>query len=233
MARKKQTQSDEPAGAPEWMVTFSDCMTLLLTFFVLLLSFSSFGDDEGQLFRKHRVGFVNAMDSVSNVLLKKPDALVPTEQISSTKNMDKGSEKPTLKDEYENRQKKITGYDDFYKRCVFLYPSKQMFLGKGLVISPEGKLLLNDMADYFKRLQGPIVISESRHRSNTVRNNFSLSRAWAVVEYLTKRGLNKKRFSISVISTLGQSKYENDLPNYVNSKTESALEIVLLKQEYL
>ncbi len=33
---------DEPKpGAPEWMVTFADLMSLLLTFFVLLLSFSS------------------------------------------------------------------------------------------------------------------------------------------------------------------------------------------------
>ena len=40
----KRVEPEEPAGAPEWMVTFSDCMTLLLTFFVLLLSFSSFDD---------------------------------------------------------------------------------------------------------------------------------------------------------------------------------------------
>ena len=30
----------DPAGAPSWMVTFADLMTLLLTFFILLLSFS-------------------------------------------------------------------------------------------------------------------------------------------------------------------------------------------------
>ena len=41
---KKPPPQDEEQGAPEWMVTFSDCMTLLLTFFVLLLSFSSFDD---------------------------------------------------------------------------------------------------------------------------------------------------------------------------------------------
>ena len=36
--RKVKSQS---AGAPLWIVTFSDLMTLLLTFFVLLLSFSA------------------------------------------------------------------------------------------------------------------------------------------------------------------------------------------------
>jgi len=35
MAKK---QKSEPAGAPAWMVTFSDMVTLLLTFFVLMLS---------------------------------------------------------------------------------------------------------------------------------------------------------------------------------------------------
>ncbi len=38
MAKKKE---DCPLGAPLWMVTFSDLVTLLLTFFVLLLSMAS------------------------------------------------------------------------------------------------------------------------------------------------------------------------------------------------
>ena len=31
-----------PEGAPEWMVTFSDMVTLLLTFFVLMLAMATF-----------------------------------------------------------------------------------------------------------------------------------------------------------------------------------------------
>lgn len=34
-------EDDAPGGAPEWMATFSDLCTLLLTFFVLLLSFAN------------------------------------------------------------------------------------------------------------------------------------------------------------------------------------------------
>ncbi len=36
----KEEPCECKAGAPEWMVTFADLMSLLLTFFVLLLSFS-------------------------------------------------------------------------------------------------------------------------------------------------------------------------------------------------
>lgn len=38
---KKQKVRGFPAGAPAWMVTYSDLVTLLLTFFVLLLSMAS------------------------------------------------------------------------------------------------------------------------------------------------------------------------------------------------
>lgn len=37
----KQEPEEQKKGAPEWVVTFGDMMSLLLTFFVLLLSFSS------------------------------------------------------------------------------------------------------------------------------------------------------------------------------------------------
>lgn len=38
---KKRRKEECPAGAPAWMVTYSDLVTLLLTFFVLLLSMAS------------------------------------------------------------------------------------------------------------------------------------------------------------------------------------------------
>ena len=40
MAKKKCPEC--PKGAPKWMTTFSDMTTLLLTFFVLLLSMANF-----------------------------------------------------------------------------------------------------------------------------------------------------------------------------------------------
>jgi len=45
MAKKKQQPEDDgPVGAPEWIVTFTDMISLLVTFFVLLMTFSSLED---------------------------------------------------------------------------------------------------------------------------------------------------------------------------------------------
>lgn len=46
MPRRKKKDDDEQAGAPAWMVTYGDMMTLLLTFFVLLLSFSTISEEK-------------------------------------------------------------------------------------------------------------------------------------------------------------------------------------------
>ncbi len=46
MAKKQRRKKEEESsgGAPEWMVTYSDMVTLLLTFFVMLLAMASFED---------------------------------------------------------------------------------------------------------------------------------------------------------------------------------------------
>jgi chemotaxis protein MotB len=41
MRKKKKVEENQEPSSPAWMTTFSDMMTLLLTFFVLLLSFSN------------------------------------------------------------------------------------------------------------------------------------------------------------------------------------------------
>lgn len=45
MSERKKKARQGPPGTPEWMVTFSDIMSLLVTFFVLLMTFSSFDSD--------------------------------------------------------------------------------------------------------------------------------------------------------------------------------------------
>jgi len=42
MGRRQKKEEDVPVGAPLWMVTYSDMVTLLLTFFVMLIAMANF-----------------------------------------------------------------------------------------------------------------------------------------------------------------------------------------------
>lgn len=56
MGKRRKRGNESGGGAPEWMTTFSDLMTLLLTFFILLYSMSSVSN----------VKFTQAADSLQN-----------------------------------------------------------------------------------------------------------------------------------------------------------------------
>ncbi|MHC4723131.1 MAG: flagellar motor protein MotB [Planctomycetota bacterium] len=89
---KGQKEPDEAPGAPEWMVTFSDCMTLLLTFFVLLLSFSTFED---KTFSDLRVIYSTYLPSIGLRTRATEEAVSQVQLIRIESEPDQGSEKPT------------------------------------------------------------------------------------------------------------------------------------------
>lgn len=58
MAKRKK-QVEEPPGVPAWMATFSDLVTLLLTFFVMLMAMANFSETSA---------LEEAMESIRNAL---------------------------------------------------------------------------------------------------------------------------------------------------------------------
>jgi len=224
----KKVQADEDsAGAPEWMVTFSDCMTLLLTFFVLLLTFSSFDD---KVFRKMETSLAEALPSVGMSLTKDREAFTEVKQIKYNKEIDKGSEKPTLEGNIEANPKEETEFLEFQNKKVFVTPSSRIFWGKGILISAEGRRTLSDIAELLKAIPNRIVISENEHDS-TGNQDVGLKRTWAITEYLTnKHGLDKKRFGISTRSTIPEKNGLGNIGYATNRKDSRRLEIVILER---
>jgi len=148
MAReKKQTVPDEKPGAPEWMVTFSDCMTLLLTFFVLLLSFSSF---DNRIFRNLKIGYSTALTTISPVLRSDRDALLYLPPVRHIADLRKGSEKPTSVQRLQDGLMKETGLVDLQGGIAFLISSKKLFWGKGTALSPGGRHIMDTMASFLR-----------------------------------------------------------------------------------
>ncbi len=224
---KKQLEDDEPAGAPSWMVTFCDSMTLMLTFFVLLFSFSSFNID---VFQKAAMSFANALYADIPPIKEDKSAFLPTEQIVPIKYIGEGSEKATIEEGWESGLKEEAEAADFHSRKIFLIPSKQIFWGKGTAISFEGRNALARMASFLKEVPNRIVISENGPVEEDS-EQFGLPRAWAVMEYLTtKQGLDKSWFSISAASTLIRERFESGEGGPPEAKGERMLEIILLER---
>ena len=102
---KRKPKKDERGGTSAWMVTFSDLSTLLLTFFVLLLSMSSMDDrtlksmftnftsacgilyfkEYGEIYRPKEVLIESLYESLQEVLTVKRSEDPVVEEASKTK----------------------------------------------------------------------------------------------------------------------------------------------------
>ena len=216
---RKQFVPEEAPGAPEWMVTFSDCMTLLLTFFVLLLSFSSFDD---QVFNKLEVIFSSEMATVSKKKTSDKAALVKTTLLLYDKEIKRGSEKATLITGKKYSSKKESDFEDFRRKKVFSVPSKDVFWGRGAIMTAKGQKILSIVAQYLKEMPNKIVISENgQGMDDEMSKRYGLHRAWIVMNYLAdKHNVDKAKFSISATSTIANTQ----------ANGERNLEIVLLER---
>ncbi len=221
---QKQPEDDGPAGAPEWMVTFSDCMTLLLTFFVLLLSFSAF---EEQLFEKLRVIYSRALTSISPITLEDRDALLELMPLVKREELDQGSEKPTAAQNPVENLRSETRPRQFHNRKVFMISSEKIFLGMGTHFSRRGREILSTMGDFMREVPHRVVISEHSIGSDESRPDLGLNRSWALLEYFSnEKRLDKDLFSIAQSTTVPQVEYEGS-----NVKDDDRqIEIVLLER---
>lgn len=227
---KKQTGSDDAPGAPGWMVTFSDCMTLLLTFFVLLLSFSSF--DDNRLFLDMRVIYSRALNSIDVTPKRRPrDAVSYIPPVRHVAKIEKGSETPTSAQESKDASMAETGTADLQDGTVFLIASNNVFWGKGKALSREGRHILDLMASVLKRIPGRVVVSETGSTDVQNSRNFGLPRSWVVMEYLTNsQGLDQSRFSISLTGIVARNSSEGNVVGPERKAAERMIEITILER---
>jgi len=222
----KKPEEDDAAGAPEWMVTFSDCMTLLLTFFVLLLSFSSF---DNKIFRKLKVIYSKGLTTIVPITRSNRDSLSYIPPILHVSDIDEGSEKPTLEIGTEDGLSNAAEPYDFNRGIVLTLPSNKLFWGKGIAISNQGQNIIDTMAQFLAGVSHRIVISEHGPSNDTAGESLGLQRAWAVMNYLTtKKNIDKERFSISAISTIYQNSGQNASRDSSPADNGRIVEIVLL-----
>ncbi len=219
--RRQGEAEDEGGGAPKWMVTYSDCMTLLLTFFVLLLTFSSFDD---KIYRQFHDTLFEDLPRLYLQARRSKDSFISTAQPLILVEIEEGSEKPTLEGKSKENVLMEKEPKEFTERKVFYSDSEGIFWAEGASISADGRKTLALMGAFLRRVEGRVVVSENGFDDGERAEELGLARALAVVEYLIERvGLDESRFSISTASTMDSS-------TRPRQKGKRALEIVILER---
>ena len=227
MAHGKNKPPEEEAGesAPLWMISFADMMSLLMAFFVMLSTFSSFGPSEAEKLQK--VAGATLAANTGGWHRQRSKTAVGNQTLAAGQ-LGKGSEKPTLQEKQGKDLMTETPAGDFRTRKVFLIESKTVFWGAGTTLSPSGRDFLDTLASFVAKMPDRIVISESgpgedgegipNARQSVGDSDQGFIRAAGVLEYLTGKGVSKDRCSIAAQGMSPDRRFE----------TQRMLEIVLL-----
>ena len=194
MARKRKPPQEEESGegAPLWIISFADMMSLLMAFFVMLSTFSGFGPAEAEKLQR-TVKAVLAPNYYGGWYTPYPRTAMGAQAMAAGQ-LEKGSEKPTLEETQGKGLLKETPAGDFRSRKIFLVESKTVFWGAGTTLSPSGCDFLNTLASFVSKIPDRIVICEDGPGQDGPRG---LVRAAGVLNYLTGKGISKDRCSIA------------------------------------
>ncbi len=153
MARKHKCP---PAGAPEWIVTYGDMMSLLLTFFILLAAMSEMKREEQWQSISDSVKKAFGMDkgAAGRYLLSANPVSTPLPQPTDFDNQD------TTK----NRSQSIDpGVDGRQKAVTRVREGMEFAIGGRITFAPDSTVLSDDAKERLKRL-----VMEVRGRNNKV-----------------------------------------------------------------
>ncbi len=224
MAEKKERKPpDPPPGPGEWIVTFTDCMTLLLCFFVLLLAFSTF--EEGSLQDLNGAFGTDDAQTIFMDLRRAQTTIEPKHQPTDIR--EEGARVRTEVQTDTNEPPlaaELTIGDEAYKdRKTLRMPSGMLFAGRGAELTENGKRRLDLIASFLLIKPCRVVLGENRPpraQGMGYVQDIGLKRSWAVMDYLAEAGVDWQCFSISAEGG-GSSQ----------SSYEPTMEIVMLSKE--
>lgn len=205
MARREKKKGGD-GGDPLWLITFSDLVTLLLTFFVLILSMSSmdvsiltrvnlFVNDIGFVTKRsagrvpHNVELIlTLLENPADVLLKPnrikdllfPDEILPQEL-----------DRSTLEENLEILQHP--------EGLALVLSDKLIFPENSARLDPLAKALLGPIAELLRSMSADVNIAGYSGEYESEERPFALSaaRALAVLDFFVHNALDDRRFSIS------------------------------------
>lgn len=198
MAERRKKKGSDEGGVPGWVVTFGDMMSLLLCFFVLLLSFSVISEEE----------FTQAAASIRSAfgLLPLQMAIVPIEmqpEAGHESHKERSEDAENVARRIRQRLQKLGMQRDIevsYDRdggIKISLPDTVLFDSGQAQLVPEAYPVLNEMAALLGDIAAGAFIEVRGHTddrpvasTNQFRDNFDLSyqRAYSVARQLSVAG---------------------------------------------
>ena len=219
MARKK-VQRDEPSG-DEWLATYSDCVTLLMTFFVLLYAMSSTDEAKmralSQAFRSEMAGEVG--DSILEYNLYNGDVPLiggetPTDTVDG-ENIEESMYYQVSKFVKEHELEAAVEIIETEQGVAIQVRESILFETSKSTLREDSKAVLSSIAELLSSIDNTIVVeghTDNRPISTAeFPSNWELSvdRAVNVVKYFVENtGIDPKR-----LSATGYGEHHPVVPN--------------------
>ncbi len=242
MAPQRKKSEEGGGGAPEWMCTFSDMMSLLLCFFVLLFSLSSIEKVKFDQYIGSIQGSFGRIPNLFNMSFVKPLSTKPqkVEPAQRTKALKRAKEAIAKKAESklvaEEKSKDII-VEGVEEGIRFTVTGRLLFEGGSADVKAEGEKILIDIAEILNDFPELKVRVEGHSSSiplppnSFFRNNWRLSqaRAYSVLQILSNK--NKGNVKEERLSFMSCGKYRPRFPNDTpeNRALNRRVEIVLLQ----
>ncbi len=231
MARKKKLNCPPLAL---WLVTFSDLVTLLLTFFVLLLTMSSMDNailtkvtlhtaDLG-LLDKRGSGRVTAKERLVVDLMAKPwEVMDKKQRIKDLLFPDDLLPEEIDKADLDKNIDVLAKPDG----VALVFTDKLLFAPGMSQLTPRGEFVIDRLVPMMMHTPAPINVAGYTDATDSVADPYALSgdRALSVLTFLVRAGVPNQRFSLSAYGS--HAPVIDERGNPVDSPMNRRVEILL------
>jgi len=206
---KKKCKCDCPVCLPAWLAAFGDLMSLLLCFFVLLLSMSTMdakkvSDAVGSLSGALSVLEGGMKTEISQERMQQATPLETTEETTDTVNKISSAATETNEMTKQTSGPAIT-IEEAEEGFMINLPAELLFKEKSVLIENEDAILfLKRIGLIFTQTQSDVDISIQGHTDNTqafkpYKNNWEIStaRAISVLQILEAQGVDPMKMGVT------------------------------------
>jgi len=234
MAKNKKCP-DCPRGSPGWMSSFSDLVTLLLTFFVLLLSMANFDPVKMQSLSESLQDAFGVLQSFPTIPIH-PFVEIPKKSGDEQKKKQSLKDAEKIKDVVQSKSlDEAVKVEVTDKGIAIMLRDPVGFASGSADLKEQGKDILRDIGDIIKENSGLKVRIEGHTddvpiRSARFRSNWDLSsaRSLSVVELLAAQtGIHP-----SNMSAVGYGEYRPLAPN-TNAENRSKNRRIQIFVDYI